>query len=284
VSEIGLSGDVRRRWRRLWRLATMLCAMLEPESERETNRDSGASDGSEERGAVAALLLGAGRGERLGASVPKAFVPLAGVTLIEHSIRALLDSEAVGWIQPVLGRDDFERFKKLGLRDIPQIGSPVAGGAERQDSVRAGLRNLPKEIRWVAVHDAARCLVAAEDISRVVSVARESGAAILAERVRDTIKRVRDETIVETPPREECWAAQTPQVMRRDWLEEAMDKAAVAARLGTDDAQLLEWAGYPVRIVEARAPNPKITRPEDLAAAETMTQATAREAGERATR
>jgi len=238
----------------------MLCAMsdLDPDNEKDF-------DGPE---AVAALVLGAGRGERLGHLLPKAFVPLHGRSLIERSIRALVESGAIGRIQPVLDSSEFGRFKELGLRDITRLADPVAGGAERQDSMRAGLQSLPEEICWVAVHDAARCLVSAEDVVRVVAAAQESGAAILAERVQDTIKRVVDGRIVETPPRETCWAAQTPQVMRRDWLETAMEKAAAEGRIGTDDAQLLEWAGFPVEIVEASGPNPKITRPEDLAGAE----------------
>jgi len=129
---------------------------------------------------------------------------------------------------------------------------------------------LPEEIEFVAVHDAARCLVAAEDIRAVVSAARRTGAAILGERVRDTIKRVVDGLIIDTPARDECWAAQTPQVIRRDWLAEAIVAAARSGRLGTDDAQLVEWLGHPVRMVEARFPNPKITRPEDLVLAEKL--------------
>ena len=76
----------------------------------------------------------------------------------------------------------------------------------------------------------------------MVEAARESGAALLGERSRDTLKRVRDGCVVETPPRDEMWAAQTPQVIRRDWIERAMSKAVETGRLGTDDAQLVEWA------------------------------------------
>lgn len=219
---------------------------------------------------VAALVLGAGRGVRLGGSLPKAFVPVAKRTLIEWSIRALVESQAIGRIQPVLDPAEFSRFKELGLHEIAQLVEPVAGGEERQDSVRAGLRSLPEEVEWVAVHDAARCLASPMDIRRVVLAARESGAAILVERVRDTIKRVLDGRVVETPARDSCWAAQTPQVMRRDWLEAAMEAATRAGRVGTDDAQLLEWVDLPVRVVEARAPNGKITRPEDLVMAEVL--------------
>jgi len=219
---------------------------------------------------VAALVLGAGRGERLGHALPKAFVSIAGSTLIEHSIRALAESGSIDSIVPVLAPGELMRWKALGLESIQGLMAPVEGGTERQDSMQAGLDALPEEIEFVAVHDAARCLVAAEDIRAVVSAARRTGAAILGERVRDTIKRVVDGLIIDTPARDECWAAQTPQVIRRDWLAEAIVAAARSGRLGTDDAQLVEWLGHPVRMVEARFPNPKITRPEDLVLAEKL--------------
>ena len=221
--------------------------------------------------AVAALVLGAGRGERLGHALPKAFVPVAGRTLIEWSVRALADARVFGTIQPVLARDDFSRFEQIGLLgEIDGLVAPVAGGRERQDSMAEGLAAMPAKIEWLAVHDAARCLVSGEDLRAVVAAGRESGAAILAEPARDTIKRVVQGRVVETPPRDECWAAQTPQVIRRDWLEAGLAAATRAGRRATDDAQLIEWLGHPVAVVEARAPNPKITRPEDLVFAERL--------------
>ena len=219
---------------------------------------------------VAALVLAAGRGERLGHALPKAFVPLAGTTLVERSIRALAGAGVFDVIQPVVAAADLDLWAEIDLADLPGLREPVPGGAERQDSMRAGLAALPDETAFVAVHDAARCLVTATDLRAVVAAARESGAALLGERSRDTLKRVVDGRVVETPPREEMWAAQTPQVIRRDWLEEAMDEAVRKGRLGTDDAQLVEWTGHTVTMVEATAPNPKITRPEDLRMAEAL--------------
>jgi len=221
-------------------------------------------------GSVAALVLGAGRGERLGHPLPKAFVSIAGRTLIEHSIRALAASRSIDLIVPVLAPSDFALWNDLRIGSIEGLAEPVEGGEQRQDSMQAGLGELPPEIEFVAVHDAARCGVAAEDVRAVVSAARQTGAAIVGERVRDTIKRVVDGLIVETPNREECWAAQTPQVIRKDWLVEAIAAASRTGRLGTDDAQLIEWLGRPVQMVEARFPNPKITRPEDLVLAEVL--------------
>ena len=214
--------------------------------------------------AIAALVLAAGRGERLGQTLSKAFVPLAGQTLIERSIRALAASKRIDCIVPVLAERDRAAFERLVLGDVPGLARVVVGGAERQDSMQAGLESLPAEIAFVVVHDAARCLVDPGDASRVIEVALETGAAILGERVRDTLKRVVDGRIVETPDRALFWAAQTPQVFRRDWLEAATAAAMQAGWRTTDDAALVEARGYAVTLVEAKAPNPKITRPEDL--------------------
>ena len=192
---------------------------------------------------TAALVLGAGRGKRLGAELPKAFVPLRGVPLILRSLRVLDAVPAIDLIVPVVGSADQERYASLPLEGLTRVGNPVTGGALRQDSMAAGVAALPAATEWVAVHDAARCLVDAADVAAVVAAARESGAAILAERVRDTIKRVRADRIVETPDRSECWAAQTPQVFRYELLREAIEKARAEGWRGTDDAELVERLG-----------------------------------------
>jgi 2-C-methyl-D-erythritol 4-phosphate cytidylyltransferase len=219
---------------------------------------------------VAALVLGAGRGERLGTDAPKAFVPLLGRPILLHALEALAACPDLARLVPVVPEEERAGLARWSaeLAAIPRVAPAVAGGRERQDSVRAGLRALAGDVAFVAVHDAARPLVRAADVARVVAVAREHGAALLAVPVRDTLKRVRGGRVVETPPRDECWAAQTPQVFRRDWLEEALAKAEADGFLGTDDAQLVERLGLPVRVVEGDPGNLKITFPEDLAVAE----------------
>jgi 2-C-methyl-D-erythritol 4-phosphate cytidylyltransferase len=218
---------------------------------------------------VAALVLGAGRGERLGAGEPKAFVLLDRRPLIAHAIDALLACSLIERVVPVVPLAGIDRFESLrtGLSDPGRVGRAVVGGARRQDSLRAGLEELG-DCALVAVHDAARPLVRAEDVARVIEAARSPGAAILALPARDTIKLVEDGRIRETPPRSACWAAQTPQVMRREWLVEALDKAEQDGFDATDDAQLVERLGLPVRVVEGRASNLKITVEADLVAAE----------------
>ena len=133
------------------------------------------------------------------------------------------------------------------------------GGAERQDSMAAGLAALPAGVSHVAVHDAARPLVRPEAVERVVRAAKRDGAAILAVPVRDTIKRVRGGRVVETPERSECFAAQTPQVFRLEILREALAKAAIDAFVGTDDAQIVEALGVAVTVVAGDVENLKVT-------------------------
>jgi 2-C-methyl-D-erythritol 4-phosphate cytidylyltransferase len=216
---------------------------------------------------VAALVLAAGRGERLGQALPKAFVQLIGRTLLEHSLAILARAPEIDLVQPVVASADLDRFAELALEGIPKLLPVVAGGAERQDSVAAGIAALGPEVGWVAVHDAARCLVTPEEVGRVVAAGKRSGAALLAIPARDTIKRVVDGVVVETPDRRECWAAQTPQVFRIGLLREALEKARADGVVGTDDSELVERLGADVEVVEGSARNLKITLPEDLALA-----------------
>jgi 2-C-methyl-D-erythritol 4-phosphate cytidylyltransferase len=222
------------------------------------------------RPAVAALVLAAGRGERLGQAVSKAFVSLAGRTLVERSIRALFASQRIDRLVPVIAAGDRGAWAALApsLADVAGLASPVVGGAERQDSMRAGLAALPADVTLVAVHDAARPFVLPSDVRRVLEAAREIGAALLAVPVTDTIKRVRGGRVVDTPLRSECWAAQTPQAFRVALLREALAKALLDGVVATDDVQLVERLGLPVAVVEGDPGNVKITRGEDLTLAE----------------
>ncbi len=221
---------------------------------------------------VAALVLAAGSGERLGHPLPKAFVPIGGKPLLLYSLETLASVQEIDCVVPVIAGVDLDRFRALDLAGLPKLAAPVIGGAERQDSVAAGLAALSNhpfsnedEDSLVAIHDASRPWVRPAAVSRVVEVARRDGAAILAVPVADTIKRVSDGRVIATPDRAECWAAQTPQVFRLSLLREALARAD--GRVATDDAQLVEWLGAPVTIVPGDTDNQKITFAEDLAAA-----------------
>jgi 2-C-methyl-D-erythritol 4-phosphate cytidylyltransferase len=225
---------------------------------------------------VAAIVLGAGSGARLRATLeaapPKALVSLAGVSLLARSIAVLASAREIEWIQPVLPAGALAAGARIcaELPGAARVRPPVAGGAERQDSAQAGLAALPEGVTHVAIHDAARPLVRAPDVARVIAAALEHGAAILAEPVRDTIHRVVAGRILATPPRAECFAAQTPQVFRIDWLREAYAKAQAEGVRGTDDAALVAGLGNPVHVVAGEPDNFKITTAADLARAEAL--------------
>jgi 2-C-methyl-D-erythritol 4-phosphate cytidylyltransferase len=212
-----------------------------------------------------AILLCAGRGDRLGAAVPKAFVPLAGRPLFAWSLAALqrcADVETIVVVGPV--RTARELLSAAGA-SFARVVAFVEGGAERQQSVARGLAALPAECDLVAVHDAARALVSPEVVARAIAAARTCGAAIAAVPLADTLKAVTENRITATPPRAGMWRAQTPQVFRRDWLEAAH---AAATGTATDDAALVEALGHEVRVSEGDPLNFKITTPADLALAE----------------
>ena len=214
---------------------------------------------------VTAILLCAGRGERLEAGVPKALVPLAGRPLFTWSLEALQRSSAIDAIVVVGARKQLrEMLAACGQSDV-KVHAWVEGGQERQQSVGRGLLALPQDCTHVAVHDSARALVSGEVITRAVGGAVEHGAAIAAVPLADTLKRVTLHVIDDTIPRGGLWCAQTPQVFRRDWLERAHAEAHGQA---TDDAALVEALGHPVRVTLGDALNLKITTAADLALAE----------------
>lgn len=219
---------------------------------------------------AAAVVLAAGRGERLGRAVPKAFVPLAGMPILVHTLERLGRVEELRFLLPVLPPGELPRYRALApaLAGVPGLLEPVEGGAARQDSAAAGLAALPPEVDLVAIHDAARPLVRPAAVSRVIGAARRHGAAILARPVAETVKRVREGVAVETLDRAELWAAQTPQVFRRALYREALERARADGFRGTDDASLVERLGCEVRVVPGDPDNRKITDEADLAFAE----------------
>lgn len=221
---------------------------------------------------VAALVLAAGRGQRLGAERPKALLHLAGKPLWAHAVEALAACPSIEWVLPVAPSDALALFRADDLSGSARKKclAAIAGGDERQDSMVAGLAALPGEAEGVAVHDAARPLVSPADVERVIASAETHGAALLAVPASDTIKRVRAGQVVETPPRDECFAAQTPQVFRVELLRRALERAQRSGFFGTDDAQLIEQSGAPVQVVLGRQSNLKITYPGDLEVAERL--------------
>ncbi len=213
---------------------------------------------------VGAIIVGAGRGERMG-GVDKVFAPLGGKPLLAYSVAAFQASRLIHFIVIVLNERNVEQGRAL-VRDgrWNKVVATITGGERRQDSTRAGIAALPG-CDLVAVHDAARPFVTTDLIRRGVEVARGYGAAIAAMPVKETIKEVSDDGLVlRTPPRETLWAAQTPQFARRDILARALDRAQEAGQTVTDEAAALEAAGEPVAVFAGSYSNIKVTTPEDL--------------------
>jgi 2-C-methyl-D-erythritol 4-phosphate cytidylyltransferase len=213
-----------------------------------------------------ALIVAAGRGERLGASGPKAFVTLAGRPLIAWSLRALAAVPEIERIAVALPPG----HALPADAEAPEGTVLVPGGATRSHSVRAALAAVgPGEP--VLVHDAARPLAPPELFGRALAALAEADAAVAAAPVTDTIKEAEpDRRVRRTLDRAALWAIQTPQAFRRECLVEALAVPDDVLAAATDDAWLVERAGGTVRVVESSPDNLKVTTPMDLRVAELL--------------
>jgi len=215
-----------------------------------------------------AILVAAGRGERMGAGRPKAFLELAGEALLLRAARVFDAAPSVSGIVAVVPEDEVAAARAL-LAPVRKVTAVVPGGERRQDSVLAGLKQAPAGFEGVVlVHDAARPLVDVALVEAVAVEAAGAGAALPVVPVVDTVKRVRDGLVVETLDREELGGAQTPQGFRFPLLLEAYEAARRDHVTVTDEAMAVERLGAPVRAVPGSPRNRKITTPEDLAWAE----------------
>jgi 2-C-methyl-D-erythritol 4-phosphate cytidylyltransferase len=213
-----------------------------------------------------ALIVAAGRGERLGSGRPKALVALAGRPMLEWSVEAIRAVAAIDRIVVALPPE--------ALDAAPPGTVAVAGGTVRSESVHRALE-AAGEGDPVVVHDAARPLAGAELFRRALAELAASGAdaVVAAAPVSDTIKEVGDDghTVVRTLDRARLWAVQTPQVFRRVALERVLSGASAEALAGaTDEASLVERSGGVVRVVTAAPENLKVTTPGDLHVAELL--------------
>lgn len=216
---------------------------------------------------ICAIIVAAGSSERMN-GIDKIFAPLAGKPVLAWTVDAFQDSPSVDSIVIVVSKQNMERTRQLSVeRNWSKVADVCAGGEKRQDSVAEGLKCLP-DCEWVIVHDGARPLVTVDLIERGLEAARETGSAVAAVPVTDTIKMALENMIVQgTPPRKSLWAVQTPQVFRFDIIKAAYRQAKYDV---TDDATLVEKAGYKVKLYMGSYDNIKITTPEDLAIAEIL--------------
>jgi 2-C-methyl-D-erythritol 4-phosphate cytidylyltransferase len=217
-----------------------------------------------------AVIVAAGSGTRLGGSEPKALVTIRGRPLVALSVERALASPSIAGVV-VVAPSGYEDAVRDALGTTAGSAVVVTGGATRQRSVAAGMDAVDVGADVVAVHDAARPFASAALFEAVVEAVRTGAdAAVPVLPLVDTVKRVRDGSIVGTEPRDQLALAQTPQGCRAQLLRGGLAKAEEAGLDFTDDAGLLEWAGASIRTVAGEAENFKITTPEDLARADRL--------------
>lgn len=218
---------------------------------------------------LTAIVPAAGIGSRMGADCPKQYLTLAGKTILEHTLGCLLSHPAIARVIVALAPHD-GWFEQLAVAADPRI-LRVEGGIERAYSVLNALHVA--EGKWVLVHDAARPCLCHGDLDKLIATAMACDGAILGSRVRDTMKRTDGAgNIVATVEREQLWHALTPQMFPTGTLKRALEEGLALGALITDEASAMERAGFTVKMVEGRADNIKVTRPEDLSLAELFLQ------------
>jgi len=218
----------------------------------------------------------------MGGTVRKQFRSLGGLPLLVHSLRVFQSSPVIDAVVLAVPEADrhYCRTEIVEPYGFTKVTHVVAGGKERQDSVRQALAVVDESVHLVVIHDAVRPFVTETMVKQVVEAAAVDGAAIIALPMRDTVKQVGGDHLIErTVYRKPLWLAQTPQAFRRDCLDEAHRKAQAEGLAATDDAFLLEWMGHPVRVVEGSGENIKVTRPEDFIIGEAILASRAKCAG-----
>lgn len=222
----------------------------------------------------AAILVAAGQGVRMGAD--KLWLEIGGLPIVAHTWRrfdrAGCVEETVLVVREGMQTKFYELGEKLGLKKPFHI---VVGGPERQDSVWNGLAALSARVEIVAIQDAARPCTSEDLIGATVLAARESGAAVAAQPVSDTIKESADgQSILRTLDRSRLWSVQTPQTFRVEIIRKAIAAARQQGHNFTDDTAACELIRQPVRLVPSSKPNPKVTVPADLPFIENLLQGT----------
>lgn len=214
------------------------------------------------------IVPAAGSGSRFGADRPKQHVDIAGRSLLDWTLSTLVTHPRIAGLVVVISRGD------PYWNGLSHAGKPLLtahGGAERADSVLAGLAALPASVAaddFVLVHDAARPCVRHDDIDKLIDTASRNDGGLLAAPLRDTLKRVdANGLVIATEPRESRWRALTPQMFRRDALTRALQTARVAGVVVTDEAMAMEQAGHAPVLVEGSDDNIKVTTPADRALA-----------------
>lgn len=218
------------------------------------------------------IIVAAGKSKRMNAKVDKAFLNLGTKPVLAYSVEAFQACEDIDGVILVVRRDRVAAARAMAeMFGCSKVKRVVAGGAERQVSVWAGLKILSEDVSVVAVHDGARPCVTPDLISETVKAAKRYGSGVAATKVTDTVKLVqRGFTVTKTLDRTKLWTVQTPQTFKRDLLEKCFATMRKKGASVTDEASVLELCKKRVHLVPSAVPNVKITTPDDLALAAIM--------------
>ncbi len=217
-----------------------------------------------------AIIVAAGDSTRMKCKMSKQLIPLCGRPAIEYTLRAFQDCDLINEIIVVARPQDINDIAHTAFT-FKKVMAVTAGGSDRAASVRKGIHAASRQTTHYAIHDGARVLITTEEITRVLNVAYETGAAALGTPVIDTIKVMgEDGNILSTPDRRTLCAVQTPQVFEHDLYLRAIDNAVANGLSVTDDCAMVEALGVPVRIVRGNFTNIKLTTPSDIVIAEAL--------------
>lgn len=212
------------------------------------------------------IIPAAGSGSRLNRETPKPFLEISGKTILEHTILRFLGLESLRQVVVATSPLYLNKAEEILNNVLPEhiLFHVIEGGAERQHSIFNTLKFVD-DGNLAIVHDAVRPFVELQHIENCCKAAMQTGASVLGVPAKDTIKKIdKDQMILDTPSRSFLWQAQTPQVFKKEILQEAYQKAFEENFIGTDDASLVERLGHPVKMVEGDRSNFKITYPLDL--------------------
>lgn len=209
------------------------------------------------------IIAAAGSGTRMGAEGNKIFLSLDGKPIISHSLELFAAMDEIAEIVVVTRKVDLQIVQDL-MEGVTKPYQVISGGSERQESVYKGLKSLSTDLDWVLIHDAARPYLTADLVRAGLVAVREHLAVGIGVPTKDTIKQVKESFVVETLPRNELWAVQTPQLFSYSLIMKAHEEAVKHGFSATDDCALVENLGQSVHMIEGDYANLKITTPEDL--------------------
>lgn len=213
-----------------------------------------------------AIIAAAGQGKRMVGSIYKQFLEIENKPIVVHTLEKFCQCTLIDSIIIIVPNDQYQYVAEdiINKHKITKVKNIISGGATRQESVYEALKILDDHISTVVIHDAVRPLISLELLNKVIKKGEETGAAILAVPLQESIKKISCNQIKQTLNRESVWLAQTPQVFEKKLIFHAHEQAFLNGLTVTDDAELVEYLGYPVYVVEGSRTNIKITTQADF--------------------